>query len=160
MCPVSYTHRDVYKRQVEDGVLLVDRRGLILSSNPAARTLLGRPRSDRQAPWPVAYGLLARDGTALPPEAVDALVEPPREGSRVRVRVAGVEGTEWFHAISARPVPQLRPPLTLVVITDVTAEETRHAQLETFAGTVAHDLKNPLAALTLWMDLALSLIHI
>jgi signal transduction histidine kinase len=44
--------------------------------------------------------------------------------------------------------------LNLLLLRDVTAAHDRQQQLETFAGTVAHDLKTPLSALTGWMEAA------
>lgn len=44
--------------------------------------------------------------------------------------------------------------LSLHLLTDITAEHARQHDLESFAGTVAHDLRGPLAALTGWLETA------
>ena len=48
--------------------------------------------------------------------------------------------------------------LLLHLITDITAERRAYRELESFAGTVAHDLKSPLTALMGWLETTLDLI--
>jgi signal transduction histidine kinase len=55
--------------------------------------------------------------------------------------------------VDARRLPGAQGQV-LVLLHDTTAERTRARELEDFAGTVAHDLKSPLTALTGWLDLA------
>ncbi|MCA0437687.1 MAG: PAS domain-containing sensor histidine kinase [Actinobacteria bacterium] len=136
---------------VEDGVLLADRRGQVAISNPAARRMLGRPTTPVGLAWPATYGLRDLDGADLDADGIAALLVPTRETVRVRTRAGG---GERVYAVAVRALADGDPPRHLVVLTDVTAEHARHSELEAFAATVAHDLKNPLTSLALWMDIA------
>jgi signal transduction histidine kinase len=138
---------------IEDGVLLVDAVGRIVMSNPAARTLLGpgmgapgaslsRPEADREMAELVAASLRE-------------LLAAPSDGPvRTELRMTTGDRQHRVYALAARPLSDSAGRLHIVVISDITAEHDRRSQLESFAGAVAHDLKNPLASLALWMDVA------
>ncbi len=142
---------------MSDGVLLTDATGRIVLANPAARTMLGRPSTrSTGAGWASSFDLRAASGTALTPEQIRELMSPPTDDhARMTVTVPSAEGDEArFFALTARGLSHRQDRLNLVLISDVTTEFSRSRELESFAATVAHDLKNPLASLTTWMDLA------
>ena len=142
---------------MSDGVLLTDTAGRIVLANPAARTMLGRPSAHSpQDDWASSFDFRAAGGTALTEEQIRELLAPPTEGhARMTVTVPAAAGGDLrYFTLTARGLTHRHDRLNLVLISDVTAEHSRRRELESFAATVAHDLKNPLASLTTWMDLA------
>ena len=138
---------------IDDGVLLVDPGGRIVMSNPAARRFLGSGKARVGTVWAAPDGLRDATGALLSRERLrDLLMEPGAGAVPVVLRSPTTQGRQRVYSVSAHPLGRRQPPLTIVVISDVSAEHDRHSQLETFAGAVAHDLKNPLASLALWMD--------
>ncbi len=142
---------------VQDGVMVVDTDGRIRVHNLAARTMLGQliPIDEPVTSWEQSFGLrpadpgLARVRKGFPwvflrgdSLTVDSLLVPPGQPDAVRhIRV------------DARRLPGTQG-LFLALLHDTTGERARHQELSDFAGTVAHDLKSPLTALTGWVDLA------
>jgi PAS domain S-box-containing protein len=143
---------------MHEGVTVVGADGRVTLQNPAGAELLGvehLARSDDVAPAvslpdgapvPAAHrpSLRALAGEAVRDE--DYLVRHP-DGSTRRIRV------------SATPLP----PLTerdenqaVLVFRDVTEDVEREAALQAYAGTVAHDLHNPLAAIVGWNAIMLN----
>ncbi len=145
-----------------DGILLTDAQGRVVVSNPAARSMLGTPgdpasaEHDSAQEWATRYGVRAPSGDALSAEDRRRLLNPPPEG-HVQMTVAvpaDDEGQRRYFDVVARRLVHRHDRLNLVLLSDVTATHARSLELESFAGTVAHDLKNPLSAVALWMDTA------
>lgn len=143
-----------------DAVLITDAAGRIVLANAAARTLLGRPAvptgpAGPAAGWATTYGLRAADGGPLDDAALQRLQTPlPNAVTRLVVRVPMDGGHDRLCTALARGLVHASERLTLVLLSDATALHRRRRELEAFAGAVAHDLKSPLAALSLWMDVA------
>jgi signal transduction histidine kinase len=145
---------------VQDGVMVVDAQGRIRVHNLAARTMLGQaiPIDRPVDSWEQTFGLrpadpaLARVRRGFPSvflrgdaRSVDSVLVPPGQPDAVRhVRVDArrLNGTQGQF---------------LVLLHDMTGERARHRELQDFAGTVAHDLKSPLTALTGWLQYAAEL---
>ena len=104
-----------------------------------------------------------RKGQAFHPDG-----RPLEESQNAYVRaMAGevVEAEEVHHIdehgvarvleVSAFPVPHAEgaPGRVMMIIRDVTAASTHRESLASFAGTVAHDLNNPLSVIDGWADL-------
>lgn len=137
-------------RTMTDGVLLTSPDGRIVLSNPATRAMLGTPPPGRPraGDWATSYDLRAQDGSPLDDELRQRLLRPPADDfARVTVAVpTGGTGAYRYYSIAARALRHGRDGHdrhNLVLISDTTTEHTRHRELESFAGTVAHDLKNP-----------------
>lgn len=132
-----------------DGMLLFSGDGELVRYNPAARQLLGRPLPAR-APggWAAYLGL-----TDLHGEPVDDLDLPGARGrrrSRTTVAIDHAEDRRLLE-IGSWPISETD---NLVLVTDVTNERHRMAELSRFAGIVSHDLRTPLTALHGWLELA------
>ena len=150
---------------MSDALLVVGADGQIRRANDSAKRMLtgaaeaaGRAGSATPVPGAArlsALGLAsveAEPREQLPterllcpdPEEVvrlDAWVPAPAGDRRVRVRSVAVRARD--------------EQLTLVMIKDVTAGHERQRELESFAGTVAHDLKGPLTALSGWLEVGM-----
>ncbi len=132
-----------------DGMMLFT-AGELVRHNPAARHLLGRPLPSRPAEgWAAYLGLSAEDGQPL----VD-LDLPGSAGRRRHTSTVTID-----HADDRRLLEISSWPISdtdiLVLLTDVTNQRHRMAELSRFAGIVSHDLRTPLTSLHGWLELAL-----
>ncbi len=142
---------------MRDGVLLADSVGRIQLTNAAARAMLGQPTSRSSAAgWAGSYSFRTQGGSSLSDAQLSELLNPPADGfARLTVEVPGADGDRSrYVTLAARALVHRHDRLSLVLISDATTEHSRRRELESFAGTVAHDLKSPLSALSLWMDVA------
>lgn len=137
---------------MSDGLMLVAADGRVTMSNLAAERLLGTAIPEvvgHGAPrWPVPPPNLdaADAGEPLRPDEVAAILAAPApDGARDLLIQAG-DGPPRRVTLQHRPIHLDEDSLTLHLITDITQEYTRQRELESFAGTLAHDLKGPLAA--------------
>ena len=128
-----------------EGLAVVDDAGRWLLRNPAA-TRVGGLAGDLQA-------LLSSGSGAGNPLAL-ALA-----GGTVRDRelvVSGPPGAGRILAVSAAPLPRdsdTGRARALLIFRDATVEHARRVDLTAFAEVVAHDLRNPLAAVESWTEM-------
>jgi PAS domain S-box-containing protein len=145
--------RDAVIDSLSDAMLAIDPRGRIVDLNPAAQALIGiptsliigQPAADVLNPW--------RD-----------LLERYRDRTELRDELTlHQDGTDHTYDLQVSPLlnRQQQPAGRLVVLRDMTARkqaeaelreytaklEARNEELDAFAHTVAHDLKDPLAAM-------------
>ncbi|MDF1605564.1 ATP-binding protein [Nocardioides sp. YIM 152315] len=139
-----------------EGVLVVDEAGELLVRNAAAGRILGlgdELGSDVQfslSSWTLDGVQLTDDERAT----TRALRGETVEGELVVVRVADVG--ERVLTISAVPLPRDEAhhrARALLLLRDTTTEHTHREELAAFAGVVAHDLRNPLAAIDGWTEM-------
>ena len=117
---------------LSDGVLAADRRGVVVSTNAAARQLLGY--DEREPLPPLAELFHDRPHRALMREVLSGAVVEARElglGDRTVV-------------ISARP---LQDGGILLVLSDVTDVRRLETVRRDFVANVSHELKTPLTAI-------------
>lgn len=132
---------------VSDAIMVIDEHDRVLVLNRAGRELVGGGvdfyDSDGRLLGPEsAFHRQALDGRELDGE--DCLVRDP------------VSGTERTVRVVTRVLPQDSPGAPRRVLTtlrDVTAERAQQETLASFAGVVAHDLKNPLAVVEGWSEM-------
>jgi len=117
---------------LSDGVLAADNRGVVITTNAAARRLLGY--DDTEPLPPLGELFHARAHRALMREVLDGVVVEARElnlGDRVVV-------------VSARP---LEAGGTLLVLSDMTDVRRLEMVRRDFVANVSHELKTPLTAI-------------
>ena len=128
-----------------DGIVSLDRRGRVISWNPASERITGYP-AERVlgSDLDVVAGLLDADPTAFTAIAED-------EVHSVRVRSAGGE-TRWL-AISRAPLPEggsvivLRDETTRRQVEEILAREDRERLKSDLVATVSHELRTPLTSI-------------
>jgi diguanylate cyclase (GGDEF)-like protein/PAS domain S-box-containing protein len=135
---------------LDEGVIVVDSTGIVESANPAARRILGAPRTAIVGSTPASWPLFDESGTALPPEKRPTVLarrtgEP--ENSLV-ARFERADGRSVWLAVTARSLnPQDRPPHKVVAsFTDITERRAARERLEYDA---THDPLTGLANRTL-----------
>ncbi len=148
--------RDVLIESMSDGVIVLDARSRVVDINPAACQVIGHGASQ-------VVGQRAEVVFAAWP----GLIEHYQDTADKRVEIA-FGTTQWFD-LRVSPLYDRRQQLTgrLLVLRDITARkqaeaalqqytgelEARNAELDAFAHTVAHDLKNPLSVLVGYSEL-------
>jgi PAS domain-containing protein len=150
---------DMVMSHLDDGVAIIEETGRVVHANLALRTAFGtKPvnNADRiSEPGEEESSLYYPDGRLVPPEGnpyVRALAgevveaeeyHHPEDGGFVRVLEMSA-----FQV----PIPAGAPKRVMVVVRDVTSATTHRESLVSFAGTVAHDLNNPLSVIDGWAE--------
>ena len=139
-----------------EGVLVVDDTGDLLVQNDAAARALGVSSALTGA---LVAGIAATqlDGTPVTHElqpSCRALAGEAVYEQNLLIRAE--DGTERVLTISAIPLP--RDDLhgrarALMLLRDSTTDHAHREELAAFAGVVAHDLRNPLAAIDGWTEM-------
>ena len=170
-------HRTLFETIVQ-GIVYQDAEGRIISANPAAQEILGLTLDQMQGrtSFDPRWKAIREDGSDFPGEAHPAMVAL-RTGREVRDVMMGVFNPRHnaYTWINVDAVPQFKagahsPWQVYTTFEDITArkqaqEALRHyagqlaaqnAELDAFAHTVAHDLKNPLATIIGFADVLVS----
>lgn len=143
-------------RSMSDGMVLADRDGRVTMSNDSARTVFGRPLPEVvDLDWARSIDLQADQAGRILDRPELAAILRPREARPVETSVfLPAAGRARRLKVTSLAIDMGAEDLTLLLVKDVSADDARQRELEAFAGTVAHDLKGPLAALSGWMDAA------
>ncbi|MFC6045007.1 ATP-binding protein [Nocardioides hankookensis] len=139
-----------------EGVLVVDERGDLLVHNEAAARVLG-VGDELSTDTRFSLSSWTLDGVEM--ELHERPTARALRGERVEneLMVVQVDGVgERVLTVSAIPLPRdERQGRTraLVLLRDTTNEHASRQELSAFAGVVAHDLRNPLAAIDGWTEM-------
>jgi signal transduction histidine kinase len=150
---------DMVMAHLDDGVAIIEEGGRVLHANQALLTAFG---SREPEPLERVQDPAQRKGQAYHPDG-----RPLAEHENPLVRaLAGevINGEEIHHTdeygvfrvleCSAFQVPHAEgaPKRVMVVLRDITAASKHRESLVGFAGTVAHDLNNPLSVIDGWAE--------
>lgn len=137
---------------MSDAMMVLDQQSRIVDLNPAAEALLRKPADE----------VVGRRPTEVRP-SWDPIVGEFRHKTAVHVEIQtnGEGGARWYDLrISPLADRQGRPTGRLVVLHDITARKQVEAErerliadLDSYAHTVAHDLKNPLSLIAGYANL-------
>lgn len=144
-------------RTMREGLLVASLDGTILRANPAARSLLGHrmPATLDPAAWAATYDFRAADdSTALTEQDLAGFLSPGDHASAALTLSVGAQDRKVILDMHNEIIVHHGNRQRLVLLRDITASRERQQHLKAFAATVAHDLKNPLASVVLWMDTA------
>ena len=139
-----------------EGVLVVDESGELLVHNVAAARILGvsdeldSTACRKLTSWTLVGALMSEGERPI----ARALRGERVEGELVVVHVADVGD----RVLTVSAVPLARDDVhdrarALVLLRDTTTEHAHREELAAFAGVVAHDLRNPLAAIDGWTEM-------
>ncbi|GAA1475702.1 hypothetical protein GCM10009623_01480 [Nocardioides aestuarii] len=138
-----------------EGVAVVDRDDRVVISNPAADRLgyADPTRGDDDHP---GFDVYFPDGTRVPPRQRPSQRAMRGETVEDEEVVLAPDGLGQVLSVSAVPLVgedgEARSQ-ALLMFRDTTDAYTRRTELANFAGTVAHDLRNPLAAIEGWTEM-------
>ncbi|MCW2794030.1 MAG: sensor protein [Nocardioides sp.] len=149
--------RDAIIGSMTEGLVVMDDTGEVLVLNDAAGEIVGRPETLIEGFS--LYGLAAThpDGSPILDQERPSLRALRGETVHdMEVLVVLPTGVSRILSISAMPLPP--DALTgrsraLMLARDTTDEHARREELSAFAGVVAHDLRNPLAAIDGWTEM-------
>ena len=127
-------------RDMLDGVLVVDRSGVVRQSNPQADQLFGSPAAGRQL-------------AELLPDAAGDLLQADAEGAELERPSAANQGGKPLRTRAIRTGGDL-----LVFVEDpgrlqARAQQLKLAALGRLTASIAHEIRNPLSAITQAADL-------
>ena len=140
-----------------DGIAVVDGQGESLLHNPAAGAILGALDDSGTERWQSHYGVYHPDGTT--PFATDelplvrALAGKTSEQLQMLIRNDATPGGAVISVCAQPLVDPSGQHGAVAVFHDVTALRQHEADLASFAGIVAHDLKSPLTAILGYAEL-------
>ncbi|MEN5072867.1 PAS domain-containing sensor histidine kinase [Isoptericola cucumis] len=168
------TLRSILLAATEQGFVATDGDGRIVSVNPGAERVFGRPESELLGRWVGdlrSLDVLAGRPEDAGPAAPTTRPPGPRDPGRLMGEAArgGTQEHEWacrlpdgserrVHVVvTARPAltgtaPEL-PAGYLFVATDVTARYEEERRQDEFVGLVSHELRTPLASIFGYLDL-------
>lgn len=144
--------------QVDDGILVVEDGGRVLVMNDAARRHVGLVEDLTETVPAGRFLLYEADGTRVTDESVPfarALRGERISGEELELRREDGSTLRYLR-VDAELLPAVAPHAkrrALITYGDVTADRVRQDALATFAGHVAHDLRNPLAIVEAWNEL-------
>jgi PAS domain S-box-containing protein len=148
---------DQILHEVNDGLMLIQDDGTVLMVNPAGKELFGIDQPFEHVLPAEAFHLYERDGTRLVEERVPfrrALRGETVTGEEYELRRPDGSILRYLR-MNAEVLPSLGPgfpPRVLLSYHDVTGDRLRQDALATFAGHVAHDLRNPLTIVEAWNE--------
>ena len=118
---------------IADGVVLLDRDGVVLLWNQAAETITGRPRSE----------VVGRKAVDALPGYAESSERVPLDGSRPETVPVEIDGRELWLSFSAVQFDEG----TVYAFRDLTEDRAIEQMRSDLVATVSHELRTPLAAI-------------
>jgi len=122
-----------------DPLVMLDRRGVIAATNPAARTLLGDNLAGRTLPSVLRNPELLR--------AADAVLRDGAPGREVEFTLHGSVERTFAARVTRLPSPGPDESAAIVSLHDVTAIRRAERMRADFVANASHELRTPLSSL-------------
>jgi signal transduction histidine kinase len=133
-------------REMSDGVVLLDSRGICRACNPSAAQLLGRPRAQ-------LVGRAAEEFLPLGAGVIDELRARADGGPQTAPVLVDANGRRV--AVTLGPFTDIDPARsgTIVLLRDLSAEAEAERVKQDFVSMVGHELRTPLTLIRTSIDL-------
>lgn len=134
---------------MSDGVLVVDREGIVELANPAARAMLDAPRGFRSGDR-----LIALNADYALNELAQAAVRGESKSARIQL-LASRRALQAFSAplpVQERDARGRRQAKALVLLNDVTEMQRVELMRREFVSNASHELRTPISAISASVD--------
>lgn len=142
---------------VVEGLLVIDDSGGVQLANPSAAEMLGYAGLSAMPSNRDGLGAFTLDGVPLPDEMLPSRRALAGETLRnVDLGFVTATGESKIFSVSAAPLPRDTEhdrARAVILFRDATEDVAQRTELAAFAGVVAHDLRNPLAAIEGWTEM-------
>jgi PAS domain S-box-containing protein len=154
------TKNSIILNSIEDGVVLVDKEGIIRLFNPGASNITGWKRDDAEGlDWKSVFTLVDNKGETISEEK-SPFARATSSGQTVRDNDANLttkSGATIASSFSVSPVVDGGQLNGLVgVFRDVSEERKEENQRAEFISTASHEMRTPVAAIEGYLSLALN----
>ena len=139
---------------IEDGLVVLNREGVVVHVNDVACAILGCERSEALGHPFEALGTNHPHYIRLRAAVREFLVHPEREGERVEVALF-LRGRDHFYVLRPTPFRDRTGVHAghILVLQDVTHLRDQDARREQLMATLSHELRTPLASLRMAVEL-------
>lgn len=148
---------DVVISSIDDGVISIDRGGIIDLINPAAEKLIGWKKGDALGlDWKSVLKLANSEGKELPeienPVAKSLLDNSPIHDDTLQI----ITSSDRKRLVSIVSSPVGRGDGIIVVFRDITKEKAEEREQAEFISTASHEMRTPVASIEGYLGLALN----
>ena len=149
---------DIVINSIDDGVVSIDRTGIIDLINPAAETLLGWNQGDALGlDWRSVFKLCDIEGRDIDetenPIAQSLLTNQPVHNDNLQLITNGEK--RRMVSIVSSPIGQNDGGI-IIVFRDITKEKAEEREQAEFISTASHEMRTPVASIEGYLGLALN----
>lgn len=149
---------DVVINTIDDGVMAINRNGIIDLINPSAQTLVGWNKGDALGlDWRSVLKLVSPDGREVPavnnPIAKALANNEPAHEDKYSIETPS--GKRRLVSIVSSPVGNNNDGI-IVVFRDITREKAEEREQAEFISTASHEMRTPVASIEGYLGLALN----
>lgn len=137
---------------MQDGVVVVDRDNVVVMVNKAAAQSVLADYGGRPGVRLSDVEITDPDGTPLPTDERPSRKALAGRTSSMEVLIP-IGGEMRRFVVRAMPLAPGLEGDAVLIFRDVTAERSEQEKLVAFSSTAAHDLRNPLSAISMWTEM-------
>ncbi len=149
---------DVVINTIDDGVMAINREGVIDLINPSAQTLVGWNKGDALGlDWRSVLKLIAPDGREVSgvenPIAKALATNKPTHSDKLSLMTGS--DRKRLVSVTSSPVGQGENGI-IVIFRDITKEKAEEREQAEFISTASHEMRTPVASIEGYLGLALN----